>query len=226
MKFRINLLTVTWCWRQSVLCVSADYLKMKQDLFFFNLYQDSGAAFTSMSFIWNRKKILWPEDKCSSLLRHLSWWRWNPSWRKRVIVFSVVEDGPSNETRVHESELQKAAGSLTGKMNPRVPVAALGHSIGQAFNQRPHFEICRVWIIAHARTYATLWTFGNFWNKTTWRKASQTNGNCSSRSLSWSLHWLGSLWPLCRAEDCILRTLYSEIMGPLIGWPVTEWLVV
>lgn len=112
--------------------------------FFFNLYQDSRAAFTSMSFIWNRKKILWPEDKCSSLLRHLSWWRWNPSWRKRVIVFSVVEDGPSNETRVHESELQKAAGSLTGKMNPRVPVAALGHSIGQAFNERPYFEMLRL----------------------------------------------------------------------------------
>lgn len=65
-----------------------------------------------------------------------------------------------------------------------------------------------------------------FEKKITWRKASQTNGNCSSLSLSWSLHWLGSLCPLCRTEDCILRTLYSEIMGPLIGWPVTEWLVV
>lgn len=59
-------------------------------------------------------------------------------------MFSVVEDGPSNETRVHESGLQKAAGSLTGKMNPRGHVPALGHSIGQAFNERTPFEMCCV----------------------------------------------------------------------------------
>lgn len=146
---------------------------------------------------------------------HLSWIRWNPSWRERLIVFSVVEGDPSNETRVHRSERQKAAGSLTGKMNP-----TLGHSIGQAFNEWACFEMC--WIIAHALTYATL-VLGKGSLK---KSVPNSNGNCSSLSLSSSLHWLGSLCRLGRTEDRILWTLYSEIMGALIGWSVTEWLVV
>lgn len=87
---------------------------------------------------WSGIKIPGPDDKCNSapaiICRGYVETR---AGRKRLIVFSVVEGDPSNETRVHRSERQKAAGSLTGKMNP-----TLGHSIGQAFSEWARFEMC------------------------------------------------------------------------------------
>lgn len=62
------------------------------------------------------------------------------------------------------------------------------------------------------------------------KRVQNSNGNCCKRqskpSLSSSLHWWYSLSRCCYTKRCILWTLYSEIMGLLIGWSVTKWMVV
>lgn len=82
---------------------------------------------------WSGIRIPGPEDKCNSAPAIIC----RGYVETRLVVLSVVEGDPSKETRLHRSERQKAAGSLTGKMNP-----TLGHSIGQAFSERARLEMC------------------------------------------------------------------------------------
>lgn len=84
------------------------------------------------------------------VVRHLAVVAVKRRRRERVIVFSVLEDGPSNGPRALQG----------GEMSP--PVPALGLCIGQAFGERtppPFWKRAFELLLTPVRTY-THWRWG------------------------------------------------------------------
>lgn len=102
----------------------------------------------------------------------------------------------------------------------------LDESAGQAVSLPNEWTHLQMYHILNHRSCANT-SNTRILQKVAWRKESETpNGNCCRRqsetSFSSRLHWWSSLSLLCYTKTCIHWTLYSEIMGPLIGWSVTK----